>query len=370
MESVYLKTLVEVVRTGSISRAADILCVTQPAVSRRIKFMEDQYGCPLLDRTGRRLVPTEAGRLVYQKAQTLLEIESDLMAGLHVLGTRTKVVFGSTPAFGSAHLPVILREFMLACSGSADLEFAFHNPEQILQGLTEGKFDLGVMENCEVFDLSAFESIPLPDGEVVFASAPGLGLGSPETSIDALVRQPLFARREGCCSRTLLESNLRAAGFDVRDFRRVIVMDDLHLVIHAVLEGEGVTFLSKDLILPHLDSGRLVASRVPGFRHSRKRALVIGRSGWRQHPMASFVAALLGRFGLRPLERIETAAGSDPQPGERRDGCECPECPDETASAPFAQANRSVAGSPGRSRRRTPATSSAHAGSTARRKSR
>ncbi len=43
MESLYLKTLVEVVRTGSLSRAAETLHVTQPAVSRRIKFMEDQY---------------------------------------------------------------------------------------------------------------------------------------------------------------------------------------------------------------------------------------------------------------------------------------------------------------------------------------
>ena len=198
MESVYLKTLVEVVRTGSISRAADILCVTQPAVSRRIKFMEEQYGCPLLDRSGRRLIPTEAGRLVCRKAQTLLEIESDLMQGLHLLSSRTKIVFASTPAFGSAHLPVILKEFMLACAGSSDLKFAFHTPDQIMQGLIEGQFDLAVMENCEVFDLTAFETFPLPDGEVVFASAPRLKIPAPETTIAALREVPLFARREGC----------------------------------------------------------------------------------------------------------------------------------------------------------------------------
>ena len=58
MELLYLKTLVEVVRTGSLSRAADILCVTQPAVSRRIKFLEDQYGYELLDRSGHRLRPS------------------------------------------------------------------------------------------------------------------------------------------------------------------------------------------------------------------------------------------------------------------------------------------------------------------------
>ena len=109
MESLYLKTLVEVVRTGSLSRAAESLHVTQPAVSRRIKFMEDQYGCELLDRSGNVLRPTEAGHLVYEKAQSLLEIEADLVSGLHRLDGKVRISLSCTPSFGIAHLPAVLR---------------------------------------------------------------------------------------------------------------------------------------------------------------------------------------------------------------------------------------------------------------------
>jgi LysR family transcriptional regulator, transcriptional activator of the cysJI operon len=182
MESLYLKTLVEVVKTGSLSRAADTLCVTQPAVSRRIKFLEEQYGCALLDRSGPRLRPTEAGKLVCRKAEALLEIEADLAAKLQRLEGRTRISFGGSAAFGIAHLPAVLREFVLACGDRADLSFALKTPEQLLEGLEEGQLDFAVIERCDCFDLSGWRSFPLPDDEMVVASAPSLGAarGQPE----------------------------------------------------------------------------------------------------------------------------------------------------------------------------------------------
>jgi DNA-binding transcriptional LysR family regulator len=298
VESVYLKTLVEVVRTGSISRAADTLCVTQPAVSRRIKFMEDQYGCPLLDRTGPKLTPTEAGRLVYDKAEALLQVEADLMAGLHLLGGRTRISFSSTPAFGAAHLPAILREFMLTCADTADLRFVFHMPGEIHKGLAEGRYDLAVTEMCDRLDLSSYVSLPLPDAEVLFVSAPTLRLRGPDTPIETLFEVPLFTRREGCCSRTLLDENLAAIGHHIRDFRKVIVFDDLHVVVQAVLDGEGVSFLSRDVVTEHLTSDRMRHHRIAGFQHTRRRAVVLNRSDYREGPLGQFVSALFDHFHL------------------------------------------------------------------------
>ncbi|MBZ0112526.1 MAG: LysR family transcriptional regulator, partial [Thermoanaerobaculia bacterium] len=252
MESSYLKTLVEVVRAGSFSRAAETLNLTQPGVSRRIKQLEEQYDCELIDRSGPMLRPTAAGKMVYEAAENLLGIEERLATGLRVLGGKSRISFSSTPSFGIAHLPSILKEFMLACPDSADLKFAFNAPEGILDGLSGRTFDLAVMELCECFDLSRFASYPLPGDEVLFASSPALGIAAPETSVKALLDTPLFTRHEGCCSRLLLEDNLRAVGHDLREFRQVIVHDDLHLVVQALLDGEGISFLSRDVLGDHL----------------------------------------------------------------------------------------------------------------------
>ena len=296
MESSYLKTLVEVIRAGSFSRAAETLNLTQPGVSRRIKQLEEQYGCELVDRGGKVLRPTPAGRLVFEAAETLLGVEENLMSGLRVLGGKTRIAFSCTPSFGIAHLPSVLKDFMLACPDSADLKFVFNTPDLILQGLTTRAFDLAVMELCEHFDLSEFATFQLPGDEVAFVSSPGLGLASPDTTIPSLLDTPFFVRREGCCSRLLLEKSLHAVGHDLREFRKVIVHDDLHLIVQSVLDGEGMSFLSRDVLGDHLGTGRLVLHRVPGFQHTRQRALVLDRPVALDEASSHFVTALFNHF--------------------------------------------------------------------------
>lgn len=302
VESVYLKTLVEVVKAGSLSRAAESLCVTQPAVSRRIKFLEEQYGCALLDRSGNQVRPTDAGRMVFQKAKALLEIEAELEAGLHRLEGKTRLSFSSTPAFGTAHLPEILRTFMKTCADTADLKFMLLTPNETIQGLSEGLFDVAVLEGVTLFDPSAFAAFPLPDAEMVFTSSETLGVPSPATSIEALLDIPLFARREGCCSRILLERGLKGIGLGLQSFKKVIVLDDIHLLINSVLAGQGTAFFPRDLIGEHLGAGRLKAHSIQGFDHFRKRTLLVNQRDGVHGPLAQFVAAVLLHFGLSSVD--------------------------------------------------------------------
>jgi DNA-binding transcriptional LysR family regulator len=276
MESVYLKTLVAVARTGSLSRAAETLCVTQPAVSRRIKFLEEQYGQLLLDRTGPQVRLTDAGRLVVQKAQALLEIESELEAGLHRLSGKTRLSFGSTQAFGIAHLPKILSTFMLDYGDSAELKFMFLTPNEILRGIQEGMVDLAVLEGALPGD-DLMTLHPLPEADMVFFSAPELGIPSPGASIEALLERPLFTRREGCCSRMLLERGLHAMGLGLESFRSLIVLDDLHLLMKSVMDGTGVSFMPLDLLAEPVRAGRARIHFVPGFRHARARVLAVNQ---------------------------------------------------------------------------------------------
>lgn len=315
MESLYLKTLVEVVRTGSLSRAAETLHVTQPAVSRRIKFMEDQYGCALLDRTGNTLRPTDAGRLVYDKARSLLEIEADLVSGLHKLDGKARISLSCTPSFGIAHLPIILREFMLACGDAADLKFIFNTPDQILRGLRDGLFDVAVMEMCERFDLAAWQTFALPGDEMVFASAPGLGIPERVKDLTSLLDTPLYTRREGCCSRMMLEKNLSCIGHQLHEFRKVIVFDDIHVIVKAVLDGGGLAFLSRDVLADYLASRRLVAHYVTGFTHARERALIVSPTAAFGGPLRHFVGALFEHFALAvPPSAVTGVAGHPGHP--------------------------------------------------------
>lgn len=300
MESVYLKTLVEVVKAGNISKAADILCVTQPAVSRRIKFIEEQYGYPLLDRSGQTLALTNAGKLVFEKAERLLEIERELLSGLKSMRENKSISFICTPTFGIVHLPTVMREFMMEYKDLADLSFMFDTPGKIIEELRDGMYDLAVMEHCECFDFSDLTTIALPGDDMIFASSPILAIPDGITDPNDLFAQNIFVRKEGCCSRTLLEGNLRAIGRELSDFKSFVVIDDLHMIIQATREGQGVSFLSRELVQDQIDAGLLCEHRIDGFRHHRDRTMIIhGNCRQQQNsPLNYFITILTKHFDV------------------------------------------------------------------------
>jgi hypothetical protein len=86
--------------------------------------------------------------------------------------------------------------------------------------------------------------------------------------------------------------------------------------VQAVVEGEGIAFLSRDVLGDHLAAGRLVAHYVPGFRHGRQRALVLNRGASLDGPSASFVTALFTHFDVRvPASLFPDRRTAAPVPG-------------------------------------------------------
>lgn len=303
MESVYLKTLVEVVNAGSISKAADTLCVTQPAVSRRIKFLEEQYGYPLLDRSGAVLVTTEAGQVVYGKAKKLLEIERELLSDLKSMHERKGISFICTPTFGIVHLPAIMQQFMMEYPDLADLSFVFDPPGKIVDAMREGLYDLAVAEHCEPFDLSDFATESLPGDDMIFVSAPQLGLPVDDSFAAELSATTVLVRKEGCCSRILLEANLRKIGMELRVFKSIAVIDDLHMIVRATLNGQGISFISREVVQEHVLNGTLCEHRIAGFRHHRERTMIMPLSTacGSGTPCHWFSRAILDHFKDRPV---------------------------------------------------------------------
>src|ERR1041384_3414172 len=82
MDTKQLAAFCAVVERRSFSQAADQLGVTQPAVSLQIRSLEERVGQQLLDRSGRRVEPTEAGLKLYRGAQRLIALEQQLLAEL------------------------------------------------------------------------------------------------------------------------------------------------------------------------------------------------------------------------------------------------------------------------------------------------
>src|SRR5438445_11061028 len=114
METRQLAAFCAVVERRSFSQAAEQLGVTKPAVSLQIRSLEKRLGLQLVDRSGRRVGPTEAGRRLYRSAQRLLALEGQLLAGLgaEVEGELAgRLESGAATGAGGPLLAVVLREW-------------------------------------------------------------------------------------------------------------------------------------------------------------------------------------------------------------------------------------------------------------------
>jgi DNA-binding transcriptional LysR family regulator len=155
-----LGAFVEVVRRGGFSRASETLHLTQSAVSKAVKAIEDELGQPLLVRHGRKVTLTDAGRVVFDRAQavfsTLHSIEEEVAEVAAV--RRGHLRLGIPPMVGGAFFPSVLGDFRSAHPG-VSLELLEEGARTVEALVTSGEVEAGA--TILPTDRTAFEVLPL-----------------------------------------------------------------------------------------------------------------------------------------------------------------------------------------------------------------
>lgn len=113
MELKQLGYFVAVAQEGTISGAARRLNLTQPPLSAQMKLLEQEVGCPLFERGSRRIQLTEAGRMLYSRAATMLELADITRQELkdYLEGTSGVLRLGVVSSVGSTYLSRIVSGF-------------------------------------------------------------------------------------------------------------------------------------------------------------------------------------------------------------------------------------------------------------------
>lgn len=296
MDLLLLKTFLRVATVGNITKAAASLFVTQSAVSRRIKQLEETVGTSLLQRHGSALVPTDAGHLLIEKGRKILDLEHEFFLGIGIDKSKQRISFCCTPSLGIDRLSGVISSFCADYSESVDLNCVFTMPEEALAGMDSGRFDLALIEHCDEIDLNGRLTHSLPDDEVAFISAPALGIAA-ETTIDRLQGERIYLKNEMGCAKRFIDKNLRNLGRSFSEFSGVVYFDDFSFICREVLAGKGITFVSSSIFADELRSGRLRAHRVSEFSHTRPRTLVLNRRELSPHHR-DFTDCLFAEFGL------------------------------------------------------------------------
>jgi DNA-binding transcriptional LysR family regulator len=274
MDTRQLAAFCAVVERKSFSLAAERLGVTQPAVSLQIRSLEDRLGQQLLDRSGRRVEPTEAGRRLYRGAQRLLAQERQLLedlAGEAEGPLRGQLALGASTGPGGTVVPVLLCEFAEA-NTEVTVDLSISDTQTIVDRVARRELELGVVGATPRNRSVAYE--PFFRDEVVLVCPPGHRFAGKTVTLDELRSEPLIVMQEGAGVRQVIEDELRQAGTRLRELDVRLELGLQESVKSAVEAGHGVTFISRTAVDPELAVGTLAAARVEGLEPSREISLV------------------------------------------------------------------------------------------------
>jgi DNA-binding transcriptional LysR family regulator len=284
MDTRQLAAFCEVVDRKSFSHAAERLGVTQPAVSLQVRSLEKRLGTRLLDRSGRRVEPTEAGQRLYRAAQRMLSIEGQLLdevAGADgVAELRGELTLGASTGPGGTVVPLLLCEFQRE-HPQLHVELSISDTNRIIEQVADRELELGIVGAAPRHRGVVFE--PFFRDEVILVVPPGHAFAGKQVSLDALRAEPLILMQEGAGVRQVIEEELRHAGVRLRDLDVRLELGLQESVKSAVAAGFGVTFISRTGVEAELAAGTLAAARVKGLEPAREISLVraAGRSSTR-----------------------------------------------------------------------------------------
>jgi LysR family nitrogen assimilation transcriptional regulator len=296
-----LQYFLQIAELRSFTRAANVLHIAQPALSRQIRALEEELGTALFHRFERGVTLTEAGLLLRSRAAAILLDLERLRDDIAAQGAEPR---GDV----SLGMPPSMREMItvpLAVSARArHPQVQLHLVEGISVFLNEqvrlGKLDLAVVSDLE--PLTQVESEPLLSEQLYLLAPPGAGLRRDQpVTLEAVASQTLILTSRPNSLRLMVENALAAAQLPLRiaiDGNSTAAMVDL------VAEGVGCSVLPYCAADAGMRDGRLTAAPVEGLHvawtviYSRERGL---------SPAAALVRGL-----LRELVRGRIDAGTWP----------------------------------------------------------
>ena len=274
MDTRQLTAFCAVVERRSFSRAAEALGVTQPAVSLQVRALEKRLGAQLLDRSGRQMEPTEAGRRLYRGAQRLLELEEQVVAEVAAGGDGAlagALEIGASTGPAAIVLPLLLCEFQRA-HPAVRVRLAVHDTQTVVDLVAGRELQLGIVGAARRHRGVRFE--PFLRDEVILACPPGHPFAGREVSLEELREEPPILMQEGAGVRQIVEDELRRLGLRLRDLEVTLELGLQESVRSAVAAGYGVAFISRTAVEADLAAGRLAAARVEGMDARREISLV------------------------------------------------------------------------------------------------
>jgi DNA-binding transcriptional LysR family regulator len=287
-----LEVFYNLVELKSFTKAAGAVGLTQPTVSELIRSMEESLGERLVDRLGREVLPTPAGKVLYRYAQRIIQLRDE---ALQAVEKSRGILSGSLP-IGASTIPgtYILPELI----GSFKTKYpAIRTKLQILSSaevsakVLKGDLEIGLVGANPDDRRILLEEIF--SDELVLTVYPEHPLAQMEAvEISGIAKEPFILREAGSGTRTVMSQVLEDHGLPVSQLQVVSEMGGTDAVRQAIKAKIGISILSRRAIAEDVERGSLSVVQLKGIRFLRPIYLAHRKNRQMSPPCTAFVSHL------------------------------------------------------------------------------
>ena len=248
-----------VARLLSFTKAAEVLHMTQPAVTFQIRQLEDQFDTRLFDRTHNRVSLTEAGQIVFEYSEKIFEQYNEMENAIREMtdDISGSLTIGASTTISEYMLPALLGDFKTK-NTDVKLRLRVSNTEGIVSMVENNVIDLGVVEG-PVTNKNLLVEVCRTD-ELVVIVPPAHELTSlDKVPVKELMKYPFICREEGSGTREVTVEYLYSQGVDKHAVNGCLELGSPEAVKGAVEAGMGVSVVSSASISKEIKLGSLVS---------------------------------------------------------------------------------------------------------------
>lgn len=279
----------KVAEARSVSRAAEGLLITQPAVSKQMKALEDELGEKLFDRIGKKVFLTKAGEVLYSHCERILRSVDDAKKAVKALSQECsgELVIGTSDHISLHRLPDVLKSYVSAYP-RVDLKLRCHRSETILEMVGQNLVDLGVITLPKVAGNFISRVIWEDPMSLVFPKKHPLA-SLKNIKLKDIVTYGMILPEKGTTTRSSIDGAFSRRGLAPNVAMEVAYIETIKGLVKA---GLGISILPDKAVEQDVKAGVLAKSGIQDAGFSRNLGVVYLKDKFLSRPAKEFLKLL------------------------------------------------------------------------------
>lgn len=295
------EVFLEVARQLSFTKASQALYISQPAVTKHIQQLEDQYKVSLFERRGSAIFLSEAGKILYDSLAKVKAIEKKLEYEIstyrNMLHAKGELKLGASTTVALYIIPPVLSGFRQKFP-EVRMSLFNRNSESVLKALHDHEIDLGIVEGKS--KMSRVSSQLFMTDEVIPVCSSRSPLAQKvKLSVDEIKNVPVALRERGSGTLAAVKQALSHQGIKLSELKTSMRLGGTEALKNFILADESMGFLPMCTVAKELASGDLIRLYIDGLTIIRQ-FYFVQRHGGEEHGLnEAFIKFAKGSYNIK-----------------------------------------------------------------------